>query len=72
MNEAKMTNGKDNTNIFLTRESDEPWFIAVHVEKLDKSSLPLYVYVKYLNGVILKSGYTNEPEGTVDINFTLK
>lgn len=28
MNEARMTNGKDNTNIFLTRESDEPWFLA--------------------------------------------
>ena len=72
MNEARMTNGKDNTDIFLTRESDEPWFLAVHVEKLDKSSSPLYVYIRYLNGTMLKSGYTDDPEGTVNINFTLK
>jgi hypothetical protein len=72
MNEARMTTGKDNTDIFLTRESEEPWFLAVHVEKLDKSSSHLYVYVRYLNGTLLKSGYTDEPEGTVNINFTLK
>jgi hypothetical protein len=72
MNEARMTNGKDNTDLFLIRESDEPWFLAVHVEKSDKSSTPLYVYVRYLNGTLLKSGYTDEPEGTVNINFTLK
>jgi hypothetical protein len=72
LNEVRMTNGKDYTEIFLIRESEDPWFLAVHVEKLDKSSLPLYVYIRYLNGTLLESGYTDKPEGTVNINFTIK
>ena len=49
----------------------EVWIISVSVEKLDAGKGALYVYFKTVDGEVLASDSTSEPNGVASISLTL-
>jgi len=49
----------------------EEWVISVSVEKLDAGNGALYVYFKTVDGEVLASDSTSEPNGMASVSLTL-